>query len=263
MLGGEKNFPKCQNLVSGSFLPSGPPGAQASFLLVAWPESPQKVGASSYRSSLGRGGSEPPLARWHPYLWLQYPSATRVWWDVTLGHSRPAGVFYKTRSRGGEEKTFIWKKKKPKVQVIVKVPAGTPLWALRKIRNWIPTLLSETLQGSRLGPKERPKWSMATYLGFLDRCSQSLAGGHGFVPSAWAWRGCPGKPWPRQASEVSPLDRVLPCVWGLWWPLGPASHSGLVFSLLGPAGLIPGAGWVWEADERQLGFFSWWAVGLE
>lgn len=123
---------------------------------------------------------------------------------------------------------------------------------------------SEILQGNWHEPNERPRWECRppTWAFALhDRCSPVS----GWV--AWALSpqsGCGEVPC-RPGLQASPLDLALPSACGPWWPLGTASHFCLVFSLLGPAGLIPGAGWVWEEDEDSWdslagGLLAWsWA----
>lgn len=161
--------------------------------------------------------------------------------------------------------SFERKRKKTEKQSHSKVPADTLLWALRKIGNWIPAPLSEILgtQEVGLGPVRGQSGTQATYLGF---CSGQTAPVSGWV--AWDCSLSVGLArLPRQTLTTAglrglPLDLVLPCVWGLWWPLGPASHFGLLVSLLGPAG-HPWGGMGVGGGPKTVGFFSWWVVGLE
>lgn len=75
-------------------------------------------------------------------------------------------------------------------------------------------------------------------------CSQSLAGWHGHCPLAGAWRGA------RQPPTAGLPSRSCFSIC-----LGAVVTSAIslpflsYFLLLNPAGLIPGAGWVWEEDE--------------
>ena len=88
-------------------------------------------------------------------------------------------------------------------------------------------------------------WGLSCCL-FCDKCFYFL-GDMGFIPSLWTWQGCSGRSWP-QASEKF-LPYLLFICWKAMVTSGTTSHSCLDFSLLDPAGLIPGAGWVWEEDQ--------------
>ena len=154
------------------------------------------------------------------------------------------------KDSGEEEKNhFLERKKNPKTASHWKVLAGIPVWLLRKTRNRIPASFSEILQGNQRGPIESLRWVCGPPPWLLFSMIDA--------PSLWVtWVLFP----PCGIGEgalAGPDHRPLRCPPGSCSSIclravvnsGTTSHSCLGFSLLDPAGLIPGAGWVWEEDE--------------